>query len=50
MAISEQIFVMLLVPILALIPQLTVAALGKMEEHRKLDHSTEDQDTFYFGL
>jgi hypothetical protein len=50
MAVSDQIFVMLLVPILALIPQLSVTALKKMEKHRKLDRRTEDQDTFYFGL
>ncbi len=49
MAFSDQVFVMLLVPILALIPQLSLAALSKIEKHRRPEDSTEN-DSFYFGL
>lgn len=49
MALSDEMFVMLLVPILALIPQLSLAALSKMEKHRRRDDKTEN-DSFYFGL
>ncbi len=50
MDLGDQVFVMLLVPILALVPQLTVAALKRLEEHRKLEHNGEDRDNCYFGL
>ncbi len=46
---SDQMFVMLLVPILALIPQLSLAALGKIEKDRRPDDKSEN-DSFYFGL
>ncbi len=49
MELSDQVFVLLLVPILALLPQLSLAALVKIQKHRNRDDRTQDE-SFYFGL
>jgi hypothetical protein len=50
MALTDQVFVMLLVPIMALIPQLSIAALKKMDKRQEPDRRGREQDTYYFGL
>ena len=50
MALTDQVFVMLLVPMLALIPQLSLAALRKMDKRRGARDRAEEQDSCYFGL